>query len=158
MLITVDMADLAVSKDAAASLITFSLGSCIGVSIYDPEARVGGLLHYMLPESAIAPDSAATHPGMFADTGLPALFQAAYALGACKTRLLTKIAGGSQLLSDDGTFDIGKRNYLALMRIFRRNGVKLAGEDVGGAVSRGMRLDVSTGCVTVKTRDGEASL
>jgi chemotaxis protein CheD len=158
MLLTVDMADLAASADATASLLTFSLGSCIAVSVYDVDARVGGLLHFMLPESSIAPAQARDNPAMFADTGLVALFTSAYALGAEKSRLRVKVAGGSQLLSCDGSFDIGKRNYLALLRILRRNGVKIDAEDVGGGVSRGMRLDIGNGAVTVKTRNGEVSL
>ena len=158
MLVTVDMADVAGAGDAAQSLITFSLGSCIGVSVYDGSACVGGLLHFMLPGSDIAPENARAHPAMFADTGLVALFNAAYSLGATKPHMRVKVAGGSQLLADEGTFDIGKRNYLSLLRILRRNGVRIEAEDVGGAVSREMRLDVASGKVTVKTRDGEVSL
>jgi len=158
MTIVVDIADLAVSKDPNATLITYSLGSCIGVAIWDPVARVGGMLHYMLPDSTLSPDKAASSPAMFADTGIPKLFRTAYELGATKQRLVVKIAGGAQLLDDHGTFNIGKRNYLALRKIFWKNGVMIAAEDVGGAISRTLRLHVGTGVVSIKSRNQEVML
>ncbi len=158
MLVVVDIADLAVSRDPAATLITYSLGSCIGVAIYDPVAKVGGLLHYMLPESQLAPEKAKSNPAMFCDTGVPRLFRAAYDLGAVKTRLVVKVAGGSQLLDDNGTFNIGKRNYLALRKLFWKNGVMIQAEHVGGSLSRTLKLDVSSGVVTLKSRNEEVPL
>lgn len=156
--VVVDIADLAVSRDPNAILITYSLGSCIGVSIWDPVAKVAGLLHYMLPDSTISPEKAKNNPAMFCDTGIPKLFKAAYELGATKQRLVVKIAGGSQLLDNNGTFNIGKRNYLALRKIFWKNGVMIKSENVGGAVSRTLKVRVSDGTVTLKTRTGEALL
>ena len=156
--LVVDIADFAVSKDPGTTLITYSLGSCIGVSIWDPVARVGGMLHYMLPESALSPDKAKTNPAMFCDTGIPRLFRAAYEQGATKNRLVVKVAGGSQLLDDNGTFNIGKRNYLALRKIFWKNGVMIDGEDVGGSISRTVRLCVESGQVTVRSRNQEVPL
>jgi chemotaxis protein CheD len=79
-------------------LVTHALGSCIGVAIYDPVAKVGGILHYMLPESSLDPVKAQENPHMFADTGLPSLFRECYRLGATKARLQVKVAGGSQVL------------------------------------------------------------
>lgn len=157
-LVTVDIADLKVSKDPGSTLITYSLGSCIGLAIYDPVAKVGGLLHYMLPEGSISPEKAAANPAMFCDTGVPKLFKDAYALGASKARLVVKAAGGSQLLDSNGTFNIGKRNYLALRKILWKNGVLIGKEDVGGSISRTLKLDLSNGLVTLKTRTGEAPL
>lgn len=156
--VVVDIADLNVSKDPGACLITYSLGSCIGVALWDPVAKVAGMLHYMLPESSISPEKAKTNPAMFCDTGVPKLFKAAYDLGAVKRRLVVKIAGGSQLLDDKGTFNIGKRNYLALRKIFWKNGVMIDAEDVGGTISRTMRIEVATGIVTLKTRGQEVPL
>ena len=156
--IVVDIADLAVSNDPTAALITYSLGSCIGLAIWDPVAKVGGMLHYMLLESQLAPDKARANPPMFCDTGVPKLFRAAYELGAVKSRLITKVAGGSQLLDDNGTFNIGKRNYLALRKIFWKNGVMINAESVGGSVSRTLKLEVGTGVVTIKSRNQEVLL
>lgn len=157
-LVVVDIADLAVAAEPGSSLITYSLGSCIGLAIWDPVAHVGGMLHYMLPESQLSPEKARSSPAMFCDTGVPRLFKAAYELGAVKSRLVIKVAGGSQLLDDNGTFNIGKRNYLALRKIFWKNGVMINAENVGGSVSRTLKLDVDTGVVTVKSRNQEVPL
>lgn len=156
--VVVDIADFQVTGDPVASVITYSLGSCIGVSIWDPVAKVGGILHYMLPESNLSPDKAKSNPSMFCDTGIPQLFRAAYKLGAAKKRLVVKVAGGSQLLDDNGTFNIGKRNYLALRKIFWKNGVMIDAEDVGGSVSRTLKLNIGTGAVTIKSRNQEVPL
>ena len=109
----VGIAAMEVCQDLQTGLITYSLGSCIGVTIYDPVAKVGGLLHYMLPESQIDPQKAQKNPFMFADTGIPLLFKEAYRCGAAKSRIVVKVAGGSQILDDTGFFNIGKRNYMA---------------------------------------------
>ena len=158
MFVNIGIADWAVTPDAQVKLITHSLGSCIAVSVWDPEMLIGGMIHYMLPDSAISPERAKESPAMFATTGVPALFRAAYELGARKNRLVVKVAGGSQLMDDNGTFNIGKLNYLTLRKIFWKNGIDIAGEDVGGSVSRTMCLDVGTGQVTLKTRSGETAL
>ncbi|MBI4719463.1 MAG: chemotaxis protein CheD [Planctomycetes bacterium] len=154
----VDIAAMQVSADQRVVLVTYSLGSCIGVTIWDPVVHVGGMLHYMLPESALAPEKARSNPAMFADTGIPALFRAAYALGADKKRLVVKVAGGSQLLDDNGTFNIGKRNYVALRKIFWKNGVLIGAEDVGGSISRTVRLRIHDGRVTITNRAREVEL
>ena len=156
--LVVDIADLKVSKDPNDVLITYSLGSCIGVTIYDPEVKVGGMIHYMLPESSLSPEKAKNNPAMFADSGVPRLFRAAYELGAVKKRLIVKVAGGSQLLDDNGTFNIGKRNYVMLRKIFWKNGVLIDSEDVGGSISRTLRLKIGSGDVLMKTRNGEVQL
>ncbi len=154
----VDIADMVVSGNPQDVLVTHSLGSCIGVTIWDPEVHVGGMIHYMLPSSTIAPEKARTNPAMFADTGIPAMFRAAYELGAAKKRIIAKVAGGSSLLDDKGMFNIGKRNYIALRKIFWKNGILIEAEDVGGDHSRTLRLSVADGRVTVKKRDGEVEL
>jgi len=154
----VDIADMVVTGNMQDILVTHSLGSCIGVTIWDPQIRVGGMIHYMLPTSTISPDKARANPAMFADTGIPALFRAAYELGAAKKRIIVKVAGGSSLLGDQGIFNIGKRNYVALRQIFWNNGVLIDAEDVGGSCSRTLKLNVSTGKVTVKKCDGEVEL
>jgi chemotaxis protein CheD len=146
----VGIADMGISQDQNGSLITYSLGSCIGVAIYDPAAMVGGLLHYMLPDSQLDPQKAQKKPFMFADTGIPLLFKEAYRYGASKGRIIVKVAGGSQILDDSGFFNIGKRNYMALRKILWKNNVLIKAEDVGGQVSRTVRLDMSTGKVWVK--------
>lgn len=154
----VDIADFQVSGDPRVTLVTYSLGSCIGVTIWDPKVCVGGMIHYMLPESSLSTEKAKARPAMFADTGIPDLFRAAYELGAVKKNLIVKVAGGSQLLDDNGLFNIGKRNYVMLRKIFWKNGVLIDAEDTGGSISRTVRLEIGTGRVTIKNRTREIEL
>jgi chemotaxis protein CheD len=155
----VGIADMGVSQNNEDGLITYSLGSCIGVAIYDPVARVGGLLHYMLPDSQLDPQKAQKNPFMFADTGIPMLFKETYRFGASKNRIIVKVAGGSQILDDSGFFNIGKRNYMALRKILWKNNVLIKSEDIGGQVSRTVRLDLSSGKVWIKySGEGEKEL
>lgn len=154
----VDIADFQVSRDPRVTLVTYSLGSCIGVTIWDPKVCVGGMIHYMLPESSLSTEKAKARPAMFADTGIPDLFRAAYELGAVKKNLIVKVAGGSQLLDDNGLFNIGKRNYVMLRKIFWKNGVLIDAEDTGGSISRTVRLEIGTGRVTIKNRTREIEL
>lgn len=146
----VGVADLAVSDRAGEVLITYSLGSCIAVVIYDPLVKVGGMLHYMLPESSLDEAKAKQVPAMFADTGIPMLFKQSYQLGARKSSLIVKVVGGAQILDEKGVFNIGKRNYLALRKIFWKNNVMVTSEHVGGNVNRTVRLEMSSGRVFLK--------
>jgi chemotaxis protein CheD len=143
----VGIADCRLSKSPEDVLVTYALGSCVGVAIYDPVARVGGLLHYMLPESAIDPSKARDNPYMFADTGIPLLFRRSYELGAEKRRLIVCVAGGAQVMDEAGVFNIGKRNALALRKILWKAGVLIHSESLGGFVSRTVRMDLNTGRV-----------
>lgn len=146
----VGVADMAVSNNPKEDLVTYSLGSCIAVIIYDPTVKVGGMLHYMLPESGIDPEKAKRVPAMFADTGIPLLFKQSYQFGATKKNLLVKVVGGSQIMDENGVFKIGKRNYLALRNIFWKNNVMIVAEHVGGSVNRTVRLEIDTGRVLLK--------
>lgn len=143
--LVVGMADCQISSTADQVLVTYALGSCIAVAIHDPVARVGGMLHYMLPESSISPARAGENPYMFADTGIPLLFRRAYGCGAEKRRLIVRAAGGAQVMDKDGVFNIGKRNYLALRKILWKAGVLVQGEEVGGTLSRTVGLEVGSG-------------
>ena len=144
-LLSVGIGDCRVSNAAETVLATYALGSCIAVVIYDPVAAVGGLLHFMLPESALNPVKAAQNPFMFADTGVPLLFRGACELGAEKRRLVVRVAGGAQVMDDGGVFNIGKRNHQALRKILWKAGVMIHAEEVGGTQSRTVRLEVGTG-------------
>jgi chemotaxis protein CheD len=146
----VGIADCQVSADPDGVLVTYALGSCIAVAIYDPATKVAGMLHYMLPESSIDGAKARERPFMFADTGIPLLFRRAYDLGADKKRLLVRVAGGAQVMNDSGVFDIGRRNYTALRKILWKAGVLIHGEEVGGNMSRTIRLEVSSGTMWLR--------
>ncbi len=154
----VGVADMKVSNDPTTTIVTFSLGSCLAVCVYDPAVRVAGLLHIMLPDSALDPAKAQINPFMFADTGIPLLFKEAYRLGAMKTRMEVRLAGASQIMDNSGVFNIGKRNYLAGRKILWKNNVMVKAEDVGGNIHRTVRLDVATGQITLKLPGEERPL
>jgi chemotaxis protein CheD len=159
--ITVGMADLKVSADRTARLVTYALGSCLGVSVYDPAAGVGGMLHVMLPLSEIDHEKARVNPALFVDTGVPALFRACYRLGAVKSRMVVKVAGGAAAAAPGASdqFQIGKRNLLTLRKLLWKNGVLVDALDVGGhGVSRTMSLDLADGAVTLKKSGTVTSL
>lgn len=151
MNVIVGVADMRVSNDTEAVLITHSLGSCIGVAIYDPVARVGGLLHYMLPESSIDGVKAKKRPFMFGDTGIPLLFKETYKLGAKKNRIKIIVVGGAQILDQKGLFNIGKRNHTLLRKMFFKNNVMVDFEDVGGSVNRTLKMTIKDGQAWLKT-------
>lgn len=157
----VGIADMAVSADPGDRLVTYALGSCLGVCIHDPVAQVAGLLHVMLPSSEIDRDRAERNPCMFVDTGVPELFRAAYRAGAQKERMIVKVVGGAAASETDQTdsFQVGKRNVLTLRKLLWKNGVMLRGEDVGGQrLSRTVFLQVASGTVVVKTNGRDAIL
>jgi chemotaxis protein CheD len=143
--LVVGVGDGQVTSNPEHTLVTYALGSCIAVVVHDPVAGVGGLLHFMLPESNIDLVKAEKNPHMFADTGIPTLFRNAYALGADKKRMKVGVFGGAQVMEDASMFNIGKRNHAALRKIFWKAGVFIHKEAVGGTTARTVRLEVGTG-------------
>lgn len=151
--LTVGMAELRVSADPSTRLVTYALGSCLGIAVHDRVAGVGGLLHVMLPLSTIDAAKARENPALFVDTGVPALFRACYRLGAVKGRMVVKVAGGAAAgaAGDPDQFQIGKRNLLTLRRLLWKNGVMIDAQAVGGhGVARTMSLDVADGTVRLR--------
>jgi chemotaxis protein CheD len=155
MNVIVGVADCQVTSDVSNVLITYALGSCIAVAIYDPVARVGGLLHFMLPEGPPGGTPlGGKSPYMFADRGIPMLFRAAYEKGAQKRRLRVRAAGGAQIMDEKGVFNIGQRNCLAMRRIFWKAGVIVEKEETGGKSARTMRLEMDSGRVYLRSPEG----
>lgn len=150
--ITLGLAEFSTSRDPEATYITYALGSCLGITLYDPVAHVGGLLHVMLPTASVDSAKAKTRPGMFVDTGLPHLFHAAYKLGAVKSRLIVKVAGGATRLKSE-TQRIAARNIAAARKILWQNSVLITAADTGGTTPRTMSLRLSDGEVTIKTHE-----
>jgi chemotaxis protein CheD len=148
--IVVGVGDMKVSNEPGVVLVTYSLSSCIGLAIHDSVAQVGGMLHYMLPESSLDGRKAKKNPYMFGDTGVPFLFREAYKLGAKKNRLRVIVVGGAQILDQKGLFNIGKRNYTTLRKLFWKNNVMTDFEDVGGNVNRTLKLEIKTGQAWLK--------
>lgn len=149
--IVVDISDAKVSTNIEEVLVTHSLGSCIGVSVYDPVAKIGGMLHYQLPDSKIDKAKAENNPFMFADTGMARLVNHMLKMGAKKNRLKVKICGGAAMNGSPNGFDIGNRNHLAIRKVLWKNGMFIDSEDVGGSSPRNMYLDVASGTVKVKS-------
>ena len=145
------MADYKVGK-APATVISYGLGSCIGISLYDPQTKIGGLLHIMLPDSTQA--RASDNPAKFADTGLPLMLKDVLAQGASRARLEAKIAGGAQMFAFANATDImrvGARNAEAAKKMLKDLGIKLVAEDTGGTYGRTVSINLEDGVYIVKT-------
>lgn len=148
----VGIAGLLATADASAEIVTYALGSCLGITLYDPVTRVGGLVHVMLPASALDPAKAARQPGMFVDTGVPALLGECLALGARRERLLVHVAGGARTrTAAQDHFRVGERNILALGEALAAVGLRIRASEVGGEnCARTMHLELATGAVTIR--------
>ena len=156
--ITVGISEMAVSGSPDDLIVTYSLGSCLGVTFFDPVARIGGMIHCMLPLSSVDAQKAASSPCMFIDTGVPKLLNTMFEKGCRKNNIVTKIAGASSVLDNKGLFRIGERNYAVFRKILWKNGMLIASEDIGGQISRTLRLEIGTGRVTVKSSGQEVEL
>jgi chemotaxis protein CheD len=153
--IVIGIGDMRVAHGVGQVIMTHALGSCLGITVHDPVACVGGMLHALLPDSTTSPERAAENPLAFVDTGVPRLFRALYAIGADKRRVILRVAGGASMQQAGGSendyFQVGSRNLLALRKLLWKNGVLIKAQDTGGSISRTMSLDVGTGVVTIST-------
>ena len=156
--VVVGISEMEISNRPEDVLVTYSLGSCIGVAIYDPEIKVAGMLHCMLPLSKIDLQKAKNVPYMFVDTGIPILFKEVYGLGAKKERIIVKIAGCSSMMDKKGMFKIGERNCTVFRKILWKNNVLIEKQDIGGSISRTLSIEVATGRVIVKSGGEEVEL
>lgn len=139
-------------------VVTHALGSCIGIAAHDPVAKVGGMLHYMLPDAAVSPDKATKNPWMFASTGIPLFFEKLLQSGASKSRLIVKVAGGSQMLDAKGIFAIGQRNHTAMRKLMWQQGILVKSEHVGGTISRTLYLEIGNGRIWLTSSGKEVEL
>lgn len=133
-------------------LITLGLGSCVGVALYDSVAKVGGLLHIMLPDSTQFNN--VTKPAKFADTGIPLMIDHIKRQGGNPNRLTAKLAGGAQMFSgldEKFVLNIGQRNAQMVREILKKIGIRILAEDLGGNRGRTMIFDTSNGQVTIRT-------
>jgi chemotaxis protein CheD len=145
--LVIGIGEYVVTDDPGATIVTHALGSCVAVCLWDPEARIGAMLHYLLPEAKLNPERAQRQPGAFADTGIPLLFKAAYERGLSKRRCRVHLLGGANI--GGGGLDIGRRNTLAAKRLLWQNGVFVHGEALGGTTVRTVTLSVVDGSVQV---------
>ncbi|MEG6617308.1 chemotaxis protein CheD [Peptococcaceae bacterium 1198_IL3148] len=141
-------------KTAAApnKIITLGLGSCVGLTLYDPKLKIGGLLHIMLPDSRQF--SNVNKPAKFADLGIPLMLKELQRTGAAISRIQAKLAGGAQMFSgldEKFVLNIGQRNADMTRSILKQLGIRIHAEEVGGNRGRTMILDLDTGLVTIRT-------
>ena len=152
----VGVADCIVSADDSDSLTTYALGSCIAVTMYDPVSQVGGLLHFLLPDQALAESRRALRNAFVsAETGIPEMIDMCVRHGAVKHRLRVCAAGGASVVPDAAIFKIGLCNQVSLKKVLLRAGLLLEAEALGGKCWRSVRLDIGTSKVWVK--EGEAT-
>ena len=149
--IQVGIADLKVAS-APNRIITLGLGSCVGVTFYDPMSKVGGLLHIMLPDSKQFSD--VNKPAKFADLGIPLLLKEFQRIGGRTNSIQVKIAGGAQMFTGQNakvTLNVGERNAEMARKVLKEMGLRLMAADVGGNRGRTMILDTANGQVTIRT-------
>ena len=133
------------------TIITYALGSCIGIALYDPMIKLGALVHIMLPERV----NSDANIFKYADTGVRETLRKLYAYGAVKHRMTAKIAGGAKMFDMKGKSsamgNIGERNAQMVKRVLMQEGIRIVIEDTGANYARTMSIDLASGMVLVKT-------
>ncbi len=148
--IVVGMADMNLCKGPD-SLTTIGLGSCIGISLYDPTTKIAGMVHIMLPYSTQIKER--SNRAKFADTGISDLFNTMIRCGASKATIVAKIAGGAHMFNFSTANDqlkIGQKNIIASKEVLKQLGIRLIAEDTGGNYGRTIELRGTDGSVLVK--------
>ncbi len=146
---TIGIADMKLTRNQG-TLITYALGSCIGICLWDPLLKIGALVHIMLP---INMEKNRTSPFKYADTGIRLTLTKMEQMGAKRARIVAKIAGGAKMFNVPGNGslgNIGQRNIESVHQVLRLEGIRLLKEDVGGSAARTLFFDVATGEGTVK--------
>jgi chemotaxis protein CheD len=145
--IKIGIADMKIARSQG-TLITYALGSCIGICLYDKQIQLGALVHIMLP---INMEAGRQNVYKYADTGIRETLNAMERRGAQRSRITAKIAGGAKMFEVSGSTmgNIGQRNIDSVHLNLKRYGIPLLKEDVGGTVARTLLFDVSTGMGSV---------
>jgi chemotaxis protein CheD len=154
MVYTVGVADMKISGDDSDMLITYALGSCLGIAVYDFNLKRAGLLHCMLPDSSLDRNKAAGNPYMYVDSGMKVLLDNFYRNGSLKKNLIIRVAGGSssKVNEEEDFFKIGHRNLVSLRKYLWNEGLMLKAHDVGGYGSRTVTLEVENGKMLIKAK------
>ena len=142
--ITIGIADMKMAKGEG-MLVTYALGSCIGICLHDPVLKLGALVHIMLPLNM---EAGRKNPMKYADTGIRETLKQMEANGASRARITAKIAGGAMMFKDGGSNslgNIGQRNLESVKLNLKKEGIRLLKEDVGGTVARTLLFDVNSG-------------
>ena len=142
----VNSGEMKISRNPAETLVAFSIGSGIGVSVYDPLIKAGGVLNFVLPDASTMPVAKAQrHPFMFADIGLAAFLNALLDIGVQIENLKVVLAGGAQIMDQTAQFNIGHQNHRAVMSFLKDHNMAIHYEDIGGLSIRTLRLDLNNG-------------
>jgi chemotaxis protein CheD len=133
---------------AGATIVTHALGSCVAVCLWDAQAKIGAMLHFLLPESRVNPERATRQPAAFADTGIPMLIAEAMRKGLRKKRCKAHLLGGAAV-GTPGGLDVGRRNALAARRILWQQGIFIDSEALGGSEPRTVNFSIGDGQIQV---------
>ena len=146
--ITIGIADMKMAKGEG-MLVTYALGSCIGICLYDPAIKLGALVHIMLPVNM---ETNRTNTMKYADTGIRETLKQMESMGARRGRITAKIAGGAKMFETGASLgNIGQRNIESVRMNLKKEGVRLMKEDVGGSVARTLLFDVESGLGCVRS-------
>lgn len=149
--VNIGIGEYVISNDPEDTLKSFALGSCVAVLVYDTVNRVAALAHIALPDSTVNAEKGQRKPGYFVDTCLPELLSGLKSHGAVRKKVWIKLVGGANIMDEQRTFDIGKRNVLAVKKYLWKMQLGIIAEDVGGSISRTVGLSVATGELTISS-------
>ncbi|CAI6032266.1 Chemoreceptor glutamine deamidase CheD [Paenibacillus sp. JJ-100] len=151
-IVKVGMADLNIAQ-LPGIIRTTGLGSCVGLTMYDPQLKIAGMAHVMLPSSEIAREGK-INTAKYADTALPELLEKMLKMGASHSRIVSKMAGGSQMFAFSGAGDtmrIGPRNADTCREMLEKLKIPLLAEDTGGNYGRTIEMNCETGLLTIRS-------
>lgn len=149
--VIVGIADFKIVK-APTNILTIGLGSCVGVSLYEKNLKMVGLIHIMLPDSKKVSNT--SNPFKFADTAIPLALKKMISMGANKSSIRAKVAGGAQMfksLDSSMSYNIGERNILAVEGALKKEGICIVGKEVRGNKGRTMIVNSESGVITIKS-------
>lgn len=146
--IKVGIGDMKIARREG-TLITYALGSCVGITLYDPMIKLGALVHILLPEAG---GNAAGNIFKFADTGIRETLRKMDVFGGVRSRYQCVIAGGAKMFEmSAGIGNIGDRNIKMVEKVLAEEHIRISAKDVGANYARTLLLDVQTGGVKVRT-------
>ncbi len=145
----IGIADMKMAKGEG-MLVTYALGSCIGICLHDPVLKLGALVHIMLPVNM---EAGRKTPMKYADTGIRETLRLMESKGAKRNRITAKIAGGAKMfeVGSSSLGNIGQRNIESVHMNLKKEGIRLLKEDVGGSVARTLLFDVNSGLGCVRS-------
>ena len=147
----VRMGELAISSTPGDVLVSLGLGSCIGLALVDKRAGVAGLAHIVLPATTGTPKPEAMNK--FADHAVPALVDGMVERGASRVFMQAALVGGASMFAGTG-LEVGARNADAVRELVAGRRVPVVAEAVGGSRGRTVKVDVSSGAVSVREAGG----